>query len=197
MAASNSVENPSQLAFFMLKRLLDVVGCCKITRFTAAHIERCCVRGMGSRTDFSHISEMFDDKKMRSRLYPIFHIALLNDFGSFTFCMSDRLLESVYCSTDSPSLSVVVYFQSVLWLLKPPITMWGLFLCANAWSRNGLYGGLYCTTPGSSTIMNSIFSSSQTEMFHTFRPSLIKTEFPCLLCEGSATSAIPGILGIA
>ena len=101
MAASNSVENPSQLAFFMLKRILDVVGCGTITGFTVTHIGRCCVRGIGFRTDFSYISDMFEDTKMRSGLYPFFHISLLNYFGSFAFCMSDRLF-------------VVVYTQSVL-----------------------------------------------------------------------------------
>ena len=69
------------------------------------------MRGMGSRTDFTHISEIFDDTKMRSGLYPFFHIALLNDFGSFALGTSDRLFESAHCSTDSPSLFVVVYPQ--------------------------------------------------------------------------------------
>ena len=61
-------------------------------------------------------------------------------------------------------------------------------------------GGLYMecsTTPGSSTVMNSTLSSSQTEMLLTFRPFLTKTELPCLLCGRSATSAIPGILGLS
>ena len=61
----------------------------------------------------SHTSEMFEGTKMRSGLYPFFHIALLNDFGSFSLCMSDRLFGSAHCSTDSPSLFVVVYPQSV------------------------------------------------------------------------------------
>ena len=65
-----------------------------------------------SRTDFSHISEMVEDKKVRSGLYPFFQIVLLNVFGSFALCMSDRLFQSVHCSTDSPSLFVVVYPQS-------------------------------------------------------------------------------------
>ena len=123
MAATNSVENLSQLAFFRLKCFLDVVGCGKITRFIATQIGRCCVRGMGSRTDFSHISELFDDTKMRSGLYPFFHIALLNGFDSLVLRMSDRRFESAHCSNDSPSLFVVVYPQSVLWLLKSHITM--------------------------------------------------------------------------
>ena len=143
MAASNSVENPSQLAFFWLKRLLDVVGCGTIIGFTVTQIGRFCVRGIGSRTDFSHISEMFEDTNMRSGLYPFFYIALLNDFGSLALCMSDRLFESVHCSTETPSLFVLVYPQSILWLLKSPITMWGVFLCPNAGSRNGSGGGLY------------------------------------------------------
>ena len=42
MAASNSVEDPSQLAFFRLKRLLDVVGCGTITGFTVTHIDAVC-----------------------------------------------------------------------------------------------------------------------------------------------------------
>ena len=46
-------------------------------------------------------------------------------------------------------------------------------------------------------LINSTFSSSQTEMLFTIRPSLIKTELPCLLCGCSAASAIPGILGLA
>ena len=70
--------------------------------------------GVGSRTDFTHISEMFEDTKMRTGLYPFFHIALLNDFGRFTLCMSDMLFESAHCSTDSPSLFFVVQPQSVL-----------------------------------------------------------------------------------
>ena len=61
-------------------------------------------------------------------------------------------------------------------------------------------GGLYIegtTTQGSSIVMNSTLSSSQTEMLLTFRPSLTKTELPCLLCGRSATSAIPGMPGLA
>ena len=90
MVASNSVENLPQLAFFRLKRLLDVVGYGTITGFTFTRIG-CYVRGMGSRTDFSHISDMFEDTKMRSGLFPFFHIAFLNNFDSFALCMSDRL----------------------------------------------------------------------------------------------------------
>ena len=53
------------------------------------------------------------------------------------------------------------------------------------------------TTPGSSTVMNSTFYSSHTEMLFTFRQSLTKTELPCLLCGRSVTSVIPGIVGLA
>ena len=67
------------------------------------------MREIGSRTDFSHISDMFEDTKMMSGLYPFFHISLLNDFGSFALCMSDNMFESADCSTASPSLSVVVH----------------------------------------------------------------------------------------
>ena len=49
----------------------------------------------------SHISEMFEDTKMMSGLYPFFHIALLNDFGSFALWMCDNLFESAHCSTAS------------------------------------------------------------------------------------------------
>ena len=66
---------------------------------------------------------MFDDANMRSGLYPFFRIALLNDFGSFAMCMSHRLFDSAHSSIASPSLSVEVYPQSVLWLLKSPITI--------------------------------------------------------------------------
>ena len=72
---------------------------------------------------------------------------------------------------------------------------------ASKWrEKNCASGGLYTectTTPGSSTVMNSTLSSSQTEMLLTFRPSLTKTELPCLLCVRSATSAIPGMFGLA
>ena len=105
---SRSAENPSQSAFYRLKRLLNVVGCATITGLTLTQIGR------------SHTFEMFDDAIMRSVLYTFFHIALLNDFGSFALCMSDRLFDSVHIS---PSLSVEVYPQSVLWLLKSPITI--------------------------------------------------------------------------
>ena len=112
---------------------------------------------------FSHISKMFEDTKMRSGLYRFFHIALLNDFGSFALWMSDNLFESAHCSTASPSLSVVVYPQRVVWLLKSPITMCGLILCPSGGSRNGSGGGLYrycTTTPGSSTVINSTVINS-------------------------------------
>ena len=151
---SRSAENPSQSAFFSLKRLLNVVGCSTITGFTLTQIGRgrCCVWGIGSRIDFSHIFEMFDDANMRSGLYPFFHIALLNDFGSFSLCMSDS-------STASPSLSIEVYPQSVLWLLRSPITILGMFLLVSGGGRNCSAGGLYTectTTPCSSTVINII-----------------------------------------
>ena len=41
--------------------------------------------------DFSHISAMFDNAKMRSGFYDFFHFALLNDFGSFALWMSHAL----------------------------------------------------------------------------------------------------------
>ena len=69
--------------------------------------------------------------------------------------------------TASPSLSAEVYPQSVLWLLKSPITILGMFLLLSGGSRNCSSGGLYTectTTPGSSTVMNSTLYSSQTEM---------------------------------
>ena len=99
---ARSTENPSQSAFFRLKRLLNVVGCATITGFTLKQIGRCCVWGIGSRTDFSHIFEMFDDVNMRSGLFPFFHIALSNDFGSFAVCTSDRLFDSSHSSTAFP-----------------------------------------------------------------------------------------------
>ena len=57
---------------------------------------------------------MFDDANTRSWLYHFSYIALLNDFGSFALCMSDRLFDSAHSSTASPSLSVEVYPQSVV-----------------------------------------------------------------------------------
>ena len=66
---------------------------------------------------------MFDDANMRSGLYAFLHIALLNDFGSFALCISDRLCDSAHKSTASPPLSVDLYPQSVLWMLKSRITI--------------------------------------------------------------------------
>ena len=100
-----------------------MVTCATITGFILTQIGRCCVLEIGSRTDFSHLFEMFDDANMRSGLYPSFHIALLNDFGSFALCLSDRLFNSAHSSTASPSLSVEVYPQGVLRLLTWPITI--------------------------------------------------------------------------
>ena len=64
---SRSAENPSQSAFFRLKRLLNVVGCATITGFTLTDWAMLCVV-IGSRT---HIFEMFDDANMRSGLSSI------------------------------------------------------------------------------------------------------------------------------
>ena len=61
---SKSAENPSQSAFFRL----NVLCCATITGFILTQIGRCCVWGIGSRTVFSHIFEMFDDANMRSVL---------------------------------------------------------------------------------------------------------------------------------
>ena len=109
-------------------------------------------------------------------------------------------MSAIIPRTCSKIKSVVVYPQRVLWLLKFLNTMWGLILCPSGGSRNSSGGGLYreCTgTPESSTVMNSTFSSSHTEMLFTFKPTLTKTELPCLLCGRSATSVIPGIIGLA
>ena len=70
----------------------------------------------------THILNVYDTK-MRSGLYSFFHTALLNHFGSFGLCITDRLFESANFSTDSSTLFVVVYPQSILWLLKSPIVM--------------------------------------------------------------------------
>ena len=46
-----------------------------------SHADRAVLRaGDWIQKDFSHIFEMFEDTKMKSGLYPFFHIALLNDF---------------------------------------------------------------------------------------------------------------------
>ena len=124
---------------------------------------------MGSRTDFSHLYEMFVDTKMRSGLHPLIHTALLNYFGSFTLCMGDRLFEAANCSTDSPSLCTVA-----VGILYYDVRLGSLSQCRESDSGGGLY--MECTTTlGSSAVISSTFSSSQTEMLFTFRPSLIKT----------------------
>ena len=52
------------------------------------------------------------------------------------------------------------------------------------------------TTPGSSTVMNATFSSSHTEMLFTFRPSLTKTELPCLLYGLASYQESLALLGL-
>ena len=101
------VEYPNQSAFLRLKRLLYGVGCGTITGFTETHIGRCWVWGTGSRIDFPHMFPMHVEANMRSGLYPFFHLALMNDFGSLASRISDRLLDSAHCSTASPSVLVV------------------------------------------------------------------------------------------
>ena len=170
------------------------MGCGTITGFTVTQRGRCCERGMGSKTDFSHISEMFDGIKINFELYPFYHIALLNDFGSFVLCMIHMLFESAHCSTE--------FRLCLLWCIaRVYCGCWNLLLRCEACFfvpmqiRNGSGGGLYreCTTTlGSSTVMSSIFSSSQTEMLFTFRPALINTELPCLL-YGRSTTRIVGL----
>ena len=99
------------------------------------------VSAMGSRTDFSHISEMFDDTKMRSRLYPFFHIARLNDFSSFPLYMSDWLFESANGSTDSTSLCCVVSpeFTVVVEQISEYAIIWKRFKggmqCTHLWKK--------------------------------------------------------------
>ena len=74
-------------------------------------------------TDFPHILAMLSDTKMRSGLFYLFHLALLNDFDIFALWINVRLHESAHCSTASPLTSVVVYPHVVLWMLKSPITI--------------------------------------------------------------------------
>ena len=61
---------------------------------------------------------------------------------------------------------------------------------ASRWREEELSAaGLYTectTTPGSSTVMNSTLSYSQTVMLLIFRSSLTKNEFPCFFCGRSA-----------
>ena len=121
---------------------------------------------------YRHIFEMFDDANMTSWLYSFFHTALLNDFSSFALCMSDTLFDSANSSPASPSLSVEVYAQSVLWLLRSPVTVENMFLLPIGGRRYCSAGGLYtecCTSPGRSTLINSTLSSS----LLTFRQSLM------------------------
>ena len=92
-------------------------------------------------TDFSHTSEMFDDTKIRSRLYPFFHIALFNDFVSFALCTRDKLFESalldrftivVCCGVSSEGTVVVeISYYDVR-----------LVSLSQSRSRNSLGGGL-------------------------------------------------------
>ena len=69
-------------------------------------------------------------------------------------------------------------------------------ISASKWREQDVFSTECTTTPGSSIVMNSTLSSLQTQMLLTFRPSRTKTVLLCLLCGHSATSAIPGMIGL-
>ena len=166
-----------------------------------SHTGRCGVREIWSRTDFSHISKMFEDINrwgpgcIPSSILHCWMISAVSRWGWVTICLNltiARPLPRRY------PLWCIPRGYCGCWNLLLRYEAW--FFCPSGGSRNGSGGGLYrecTTTPGSSTVMNSTFSSSHTEMLFTFRPSLTKTELPCLLCGHSATSVIPGIFGLA
>ena len=85
---------------------------------------------------------------MMSWLYPFFHIALLNDFGSFALYMSDRLFDSAHSSTASPSLSVEVAVEVANYNMRHVSSSMDQELFS-WWFVHGM------TTPGSTTVMNS------------------------------------------
>ena len=126
MASSKSIEKSSQLAFLRLKRLLNGVGCGTLTGWRVTQIGR-------------WIQNMFEDTKMRFGLYPFFHVALLNDFGSFALWMSDNLFKSVHCST-----AVVVVYP-----LPWPLLVGGV-RCSRLWSTSQLLrpSGQQCSHSG-------------------------------------------------
>ena len=79
---------------------------------------------MGNWIENRLLTHVFDAyrKKIWSELYHVFHLTLLNDFGSFASWMSDRLFDFSHSSTASPSIPVVEYPHNVLWQLKSSIT---------------------------------------------------------------------------
>ena len=142
MASSKSVEKSSHLAFLMLKRLLNGVGCGTITGWTVTQIGRCCVRGTGSRTDFpTHIRNVLrykDEVRVVSfLLYSTVEwfrqFRVVDEWQSVWICpLFDRFSVTIRCGV-SP--------EGTVWLLKSPFTMWGLILCPSGGSRNGSDGG--------------------------------------------------------
>ena len=119
-----SVEYPFQYVFLRLKHLLNILDCATITSFTCTQIGLCCVCGIGSMTDFSHMLGMLDDAKMMYGLYPFFYFALLNDFSKVLHC--ERVSSYMNPPTFPPHFHhhcVLVYPHVVLWLLKSLITM--------------------------------------------------------------------------
>ena len=69
ISLSSFVEYSFQSAFIILKRFLNVEGCATIKSFTCT---QWCVCGIGSMTDFSHMSTMLEDANMWSGLYHFF-----------------------------------------------------------------------------------------------------------------------------
>ena len=118
MATSKSVETPSPVIFLQVKMFLDVVV---VGPGLRSHREGDSVCTGG---DPEHIFHTFPKC-----------LTVCTDFCSFALCLSGTLFECAHCSTDLPSLFVVVYPQSGLWLLKYHITMCGLFPCPNAESE--------------------------------------------------------------
>ena len=66
-----------------MKRPLNGGVCATISGSAGTQIVRCFVWEICSRTEFTHNMALLSDTKMRSGSYPLFHLALLNDFDSF------------------------------------------------------------------------------------------------------------------
>ena len=60
-----SVAYPLQFSLLGLNRLLIAVGRDTSTTFTVTQMGKCCVLGIGFRTDFTHMLSMLEDAKMK------------------------------------------------------------------------------------------------------------------------------------
>lgn len=122
---SNSLANSFHLAVLKLKRRRKDVLCGLIVARIWQPIGRCWLLGIGSEAIFDFGESL---TKRISGLYRFLHRPVLKEGGNFLSWMRVSLLLSPQVSTASPFSSSISYSQTLLWLLKSPMTSWVFWL---------------------------------------------------------------------